>query len=354
MSEDLREKSTGRRDRVVPDRPRLLLASFLMLFVELALIRWTASNNLHLAYLTNFVLLASFLGIGIGFLRAGAGARPVPARPGRAGRPGRLRAGRSRCDRRRLTGDRQLVGRFGLRAAAPVGDPAGHLPAHRRGHGRASAQGVARAFARFQPLEAYRLDILGSIAGIVAFSALAFLQLPPLAWGLVAAAAFVLLLGRRMAALAAGPASAWSSCCSASSRWSPVAHWSPYYKVRAPRPRRTAACAMDVKVNNVPHQTAHPVRSLRRAAAVLPLPLPAPSAGRAATRCSIVGAGTGNDVAVALAQGAKHIDAVEIDPVLQQLGRDRHPDRPVPGPAGRRRTSTTAAPSWSGPTGATT
>src|SRR5262245_56616006 len=44
--------------------------SFLMLLVELALIRWTAANDVHLAYLTNFVLLASFLGIGIGFLRA--------------------------------------------------------------------------------------------------------------------------------------------------------------------------------------------------------------------------------------------------------------------------------------------
>src|SRR3954470_15992139 len=53
-------------------RQRLIALSFLMLFVELALIRWTASNNVHLAYLTNFVLMASFLGIGIGFLRAHA------------------------------------------------------------------------------------------------------------------------------------------------------------------------------------------------------------------------------------------------------------------------------------------
>ena len=37
-------------------------ASFLMLFVELALIRWTSANNIYLAYFTNFVLLASFLG----------------------------------------------------------------------------------------------------------------------------------------------------------------------------------------------------------------------------------------------------------------------------------------------------
>ena len=47
-----------------------MLASFLMLFIELALIRWTAANNLYLTHLTNFVLLASFLGIGLGFLLA--------------------------------------------------------------------------------------------------------------------------------------------------------------------------------------------------------------------------------------------------------------------------------------------
>src|ERR1700694_5556792 len=51
-------------------RWRLTALSFLMFFVELALIRWTAANNVHLAYITNFVLLASFLGVGVGFLRA--------------------------------------------------------------------------------------------------------------------------------------------------------------------------------------------------------------------------------------------------------------------------------------------
>ena len=49
---------------------RLAFASFLMLLVELALIRWTAANNVYLASATNFVLLASFLGIGLGFLNA--------------------------------------------------------------------------------------------------------------------------------------------------------------------------------------------------------------------------------------------------------------------------------------------
>src|SRR5258708_4126578 len=63
------------------DRLRLLLLSFLVLFLELALIRWTAANNVHLASLTNFVLLASFLGIGVGFLRADSRWSLLPLAP---------------------------------------------------------------------------------------------------------------------------------------------------------------------------------------------------------------------------------------------------------------------------------
>src|SRR5215217_7285967 len=63
------------------NRTRLVLASALMLFVELALIRWTASNNLYLTHLTNFVLLASFLGIGLGFLRGDRGRDLFPLAP---------------------------------------------------------------------------------------------------------------------------------------------------------------------------------------------------------------------------------------------------------------------------------
>ena len=39
----------------------------LTLFLELALIRWTAANNVHLANISSFCALASFLGIGVGF-----------------------------------------------------------------------------------------------------------------------------------------------------------------------------------------------------------------------------------------------------------------------------------------------
>src|SRR5687767_876764 len=48
----------------------LVLLSCLMLFLELALIRLVSAHNVYVRYFTNFVLLASFLGIGLGFLRA--------------------------------------------------------------------------------------------------------------------------------------------------------------------------------------------------------------------------------------------------------------------------------------------
>src|SRR5262249_34006409 len=52
------------------DQARLFFSSLVMLFVELALIRWITANNVYVTEATNFVLLASFLGIGIGFLNA--------------------------------------------------------------------------------------------------------------------------------------------------------------------------------------------------------------------------------------------------------------------------------------------
>ena len=37
-------------------------------------------------------------------------------------------------------------------------------------------------------------------------------------------------------------------------------------------------------------------------------------------------------MALALSEGATHVDAVEIDPVLQRLGRDLHPEHPYQDP----------------------
>jgi hypothetical protein len=49
---------------------------------------------------------------------------------------------------------------------------------------------------------------------------------------------------------------------------------------------------------------------------------------RKANSVLIVGAGGGNDVAGALRNGSKEIDAVEIDPGIIRLGQALHPERP--------------------------
>jgi hypothetical protein len=308
-------------------RLRLVLLSFLMLFVELALIRWTGANNVHLAYLTNFVLLASFLGIGVGFLRADRGPELFPWAPvALALLVGFVLA--FPVDLNTLDGPARLHGAFGM-DALPLWLSLSAVFVLTTATMAGIGHGVARLFVRFAPLEAYRLDIGGSIAGIVVFSALSFLRLPPIAWGLIASALFVVLLGRRVQLLALVAIVTLLALESADSH----DHWSPYYKITASRAAHAVVGGvrthdvLTISANNIPHQTAYPVATLRRIERFYFFPY------RHVDRAKlddmlIVGAGNGNDLAVALSEGAKHVDAVEIDPVIQDLGRKYHPNHP--------------------------
>src|SRR5260370_31826595 len=144
-------------------RARLVFASFLMLFTELALIRWITANNVYITEATNFVLLASFLGIGIGFLNAA-----------------------SRRDFLRWTPLALLaLVAFVIEFPVILHARAGPLVFSGVGQSRALpqpvsfalvflltvavmagiGQGVARLFIRFRPLSADRLDTRGNIGG---------------------------------------------------------------------------------------------------------------------------------------------------------------------------------------------
>jgi hypothetical protein len=306
----------------VSARLQLVVASFLMLFTELALIRWTAANNVYLASLTNFVLLASFLGVGLGFLRARS-PRPLLgfATVGLAALIAFVLA--FPVTFVRLSGAHQLTAAFGLQPLprwlslsvifALTVIVMGSL-----------SHAVGRAFSLFAPLEAYRLDILGSLAGIAAFSALSFARLPPLAWGLVVAVTVAALLGRsirwwHIAGLGA------VLILLAIESVQPHHYWSPYYKIVAVP--RASDESLQVSVNNIPYQAAYPIRTLRRLEPFYFFPYRHVDRGQL-RRVLIIGAGSGNDVAVALHEGASHIDAVEIDPELQYLGRLHHPNHP--------------------------
>src|SRR4029079_12337111 len=55
-------------DGLQGNRARLVLTSGTLLFVELLLIRWVAAEVRYIGFFSNFLLMASFLGIGIGIL----------------------------------------------------------------------------------------------------------------------------------------------------------------------------------------------------------------------------------------------------------------------------------------------
>ena len=231
------------------DRVRLILLSFLMLFVELALIRWTGSNVVYLSYFSNFVLLGSFLGIGLGFLRADRSRQlfswaplaltaliafvrffPVDIRQSTGGNLLFFSALRTSGPPRALV----LTVIFLVVAATMA----------------FIADGVARAFSRFEPLEAYFLDLVGAIGGIVSFSLLSFLRAPPVAWGLVAAALLLVLLRPRVNVLQLLALGGMVAILLAESLAS-NASWSPYYKVTV---EAGGGNTPFVYVNGVPHQ----------------------------------------------------------------------------------------------------
>jgi SAM-dependent methyltransferase len=295
-----------------------------MLFVELFLIRWTQAYVVYLSYFTNFVLLASFLGIGLGFLRAGR-ARDL--------------SGKTPLALAALVGfvvvfpvsivhpssGKTLGGLFG----APALPGWIELPVLFLGVVLAMAllaEGVARTFVLLPPLEAYRADIAGSILGVVAFTALSALGVRPVVLGTVMALGFLALFAReRWERIAAGGLVALLAIGSAV----PSDLWSPYYRVTVRDPSEVGSIA--VRVNGRPHQTMLPLSELP---ALQPFYLyPYDRLAREAPGdVLIVGAGTGNDVAVALSRGADHVVAVEIDPLLQEIGAERHPDSPYADP----------------------
>jgi hypothetical protein len=311
----------------VSNRVRLVLLSCLMLFVELALIRWTGSNVLYLSYFSNFVLLGSFLGIGIGFLRARARINLFPYSPvALAFFVGFVLIFPVEIDR----SGRDLI-YFG--ALRPTGLPPWLMLPLIFGAVASVmamiAEGVARSFIEFDALEAYRLDIAGSIGGIVAFSLLSFVWAPPIAWGAAAGIVFVLLLRGRLRVLQV-VAIAGLLIMLGRETLVPEWSWSPYYKI-AVVPSADRTQYYTITVNGIPHQTILATREREKTDPIYFLPYQH-VAGNALRNVLVIGAGNGNDVASALAMGAQHVDAVEIDPRLLQIGEELHPDRPYADP----------------------
>jgi SAM-dependent methyltransferase len=319
-------------------RPRLLLSSALMLFLELALIRWTASNIIHLGYFSNFVLLGSFLGVGIGFLRTSRTTRaPLYF-------PIALALLVAAVFKFPVTVDRAGSDLIFFTSLATQGPPAWvALPIVFVGVAVIMAgpgELVGRCFTQLPRLEAYRFDLLGSLIGIASFTLLSFLRAPSVAWGTVVAVLVIVLLappksheaaarvGR--AAVVGLPVLALVVMLAIESSGAGIS-WSPYYKIFTNETSVDGNAVITVSVNGVPHQAAMDAET--KAKLEPQYALPYERMGRDTPgRVLIVGAGTGTDVALALSRGATRVDAVEIDPRLQQIGAQVHPDLPYNDP----------------------
>src|SRR3954463_14870946 len=302
----------------------LFVSSFLVLFLETALIRWLPAYVRLLAYFSNFILLASFLGIGVGCLLA------TRRRNLFVWFPLMLFAVIFGVDRLRLEVALPSTSTiyFSSGTAAPVVPVESTLllpllfvavaalfvtVAHRMGG----------ELTRHAPLRAYVINLLGSLTGVGGFAIVSWLQLPPLAWFGVAAAAAVpfVLQARRPVAMANLALLALAlTVVFAMQRGS---LWSPYYRITVFQDRDDTV----VEVNHIFHQSMAPVAHKEYF-----YQWPYAVFGDAFDEVLILGAGSGTDVAAALRHGAKHVTAVDIDPVILRLGAERHPDRPYSDP----------------------
>jgi hypothetical protein len=198
--------------------------------------------------------------------------------------------------------------------------------------GQFVAQRLQEFRRRGRPLSGYVWDLSGSLAGVVCFAALGFTGAFPWAWFALFLAGGLLLCegGRRQLVYAA----ASIALIAVVVRAEKAQIYSPYYAISVVQ--EPEAQGFNVLTNGSLHQIALPLTR----DALLPeqiarirdgYHLPYRLMAQPPRRALVVGAGTGNDVAVLLDEGAEQVDAVEIDPSILALGR-RHPSRPYASP----------------------
>ncbi len=324
----------------------LFVASTAALYFELVIIRYLASEIRVFAYLKNMPLIASFFGIGLGMILG----RPQPklrrTLPVLAALLFLLIANASflhithvpmpTTDSWQFTFVNVPVSSFTVLYVALVLYVLGLVV------GLFVVLGgfVGECLDDLPRLMAYGVNLLGSLIGIALFTLLAFLYMPPWIWltvGFLLVVPFFIRDYRSLAIFALVVIAVAVS--------QPQAMWSPYYRIAlqayaAPqgwsKPKGYELSvdhdflqrALDLSPDFLranpttqPNRTAFPQYEL-----------PYRLLSHPPDEVLIVGAGTGNDVAAALRHGAKHIDAVEIDPLILEIGRRIHPEQPYASP----------------------
>jgi spermidine synthase len=333
---------------------KLLLASFLTLFAELAFIRWIAVEVRVFAYFKNLALLLCFVGFGLGCalakqktrwssaVTAFLGLLLVVRMPWKGEAP--------------LEQISQSLGGGGDVAIWAAG-AAWNWPHFLMGSVLAAALFLLIVYV-FVPLgqtvsaqmncapaalRAYSWNLLGSLAGVLAFFAVSRLMLPSWVWlGAVLLGFAVLQNTRRDQVLVASLIVPLALLLRGGAGAETQILWTPYQQVQYTTRHLPNGDVWggSMQVNHTFYQKIvnlspeflqqHP-GLLKEAVDENPYNLPfrfaSPSPG-----VMIVGSGTGNDVAAALRNGSHSIDAVEIDPAILELGKREHPEHPYDSP----------------------
>jgi len=295
---------------------KLFFISFASLFLEIACIRWFNSNVVMLSYFSNFVLLACFLGLGIGMLLVFKKTDFIVLFPS---------IFLILCVIFwkviiRLTVNSDISVYFtasGFAKGVPLYNASAwwFLPVIfilATIMFISLGQEVGRAFSGIKPLVAYIVNICGAIFGVGLFTAISFFNSSPLVWFVIAFLCllpfffkkrlfyfnvFMLIIAIVFIAMI-----------------SQEAIFSPYYRIDV--------VGRNLIVNGIPHQKMVDINKESVNTYNLPYNLI-----KKPKKVLILGAGTGNDVAVALKRGAEKIDAVEIDPMIIEIG-NLHPNKP--------------------------
>jgi spermidine synthase len=314
---------------------RLFVTSATILFVELLLIRWIPANVKYIAYFSNFILMSSFLGIGLGIVLGRRGVL-LPASPF----PILLLLTTTLVTVAQLniqfSGENEIFFGVDLSNSADVNFVV--LPlivVLVTAMLAVLALPLGPLLRSMPPLKAYAIDIAGSMAGIAAFAVLSLLGTNPVVWfSIVGVLLLVLALGQGPTLWSAvgGFAMVLVVVGSINLAVTEQDAWSPYYRITAYEENLHGA-SLDPKdgdkpvflaVDGIPHQQM--MTGSDANGSLLHRQIYRWFPDKHYDNVLIIGAGSGSDVALALYHGASHVDAVEIDPKLAQIGRDFHPE----------------------------